>query len=190
MAVSTQVTRGPLAATGPNTGRHVEDHDAVSDALSGVGCQLFACRRRHLARKAAVAVTAAAVLALTACAQRQTAAPATPRPDPPAVVSQYPTVADYNTLRSARVQVRQALAEHDWRRQQFAAYLGLTVLMSMHRLKPGRCAEFIGRTYDELLSLHDNYPGEDWTPLVATVRRDPPVGICRAPAHHRILLSA
>jgi hypothetical protein len=135
-------------------------------------------------------VTAGAVLALTACAQRQAVRAAGTRPDPPPTISQYPTVADYNTLRSARSTVHQALAEHDWRRQQFAAYLGLTVLMTMHPLHPGRCVDLIARTYAELLSLHDNYRGENWTPLVAVVRRDPPVSVCRPPPKAKISLSA
>ncbi len=81
----------------------------------------------------------------------------------------------HNTLRSAHTQIHQALSERDSRRQHFAGYLGLMALMTMHPLKPGRCLDFIARTYSELLSLHDDHPGENWVPLVAIVRRDPPV---------------
>jgi hypothetical protein len=124
-------------------------------------------------------VSASAVVALSACGQQHSNPAAAPAP--PTVPGKYPTLADYNTLRSARAMVNQALfVERDWRRQAFAAYLGLNVMMTMHPLQPGPCFDFVSRTYNELLSLHDNYRGEDWGPLVAMVRRDPPVTVCRA----------
>lgn len=164
------------------------DESSVSHGI--VYREARARRRGHATRSAMLVMSTVAVLALTACATRQIERAAQPRPDPPSAPSQTPSLADYNTLRSARTQLYQALAERDWRRQRFAAYLGLTVLTTMHPLQPGRCADFIASTYDELLSLHDNYRGENWAPLVTIVRRDPPMTVCRTPGHPRIWRTA
>jgi hypothetical protein len=62
--------------------------------------------------------------------------------------------------------------------RSFAAYMGLSGLMSLHPILPGRCATAVSYLYDNLLDLHDAYPGEDWRPLRRLIRKQPPLGVC------------
>ncbi len=140
--------------------------------------------------EAGAAFLLVAALVLIGCGQQRSTRATVLVANRPSLPGRYPSAADYNTLRSARGQVHRALSERDWRRQQYAAYLGIAVLMTVHPLESGRCREFIAHTYDELLSLHDNYRGENWAPLVAVVRHDPPVTVCRAPPRPKVSLTA
>ena len=103
------------------------------------------------------------------------------RPALPYRPTPYPQADDYGTLTAARATVHASLRERDWRRKSYGAFLGLSVLMTIRPLLAGPCAVLVGRTYDELLDLHDAYQGENWAPLVRTVRRDPPLSICLPP---------
>ena len=62
--------------------------------------------------------------------------------------------------------------------RSFAAYMGLSGLMSLHPILPGRCATAVSYLYDNLLDLHDAYPGEDWRPLRRLIRKQPPLSAC------------
>jgi hypothetical protein len=64
------------------------------------------------------------------------------------------------------------------RYRSFAASMGLSGLMSLHPIRPGRCATAISYLYDNLLDLHDAYPGEDWRPLQRLIRKQPPLSVC------------
>ena len=56
-------------------------------------------------------------------------------------------------------------------------HLGLGGLMSLHPILPGGCATAVSYLYDNLLDLHDAYPGEDWRPLRRLIRQArPPLG--------------
>lgn len=105
------------------------------------------------------------------------------RSPPPVMIppapSAYPTVADYNTIKLAAVFRDKALRDRDWRHQSFSARLALMTLMTIRPMQPGRCADYVNALYDELLSLNDNYKGEDWRPLIVLMRHDPPLRVCR-----------
>ena len=62
--------------------------------------------------------------------------------------------------------------------RSFAAYMGLTALLGLHPVRPGRCATAVLYLYDNLLDLHDAYPGEDWRPLRRLIRKQPPLSVC------------
>ena len=62
--------------------------------------------------------------------------------------------------------------------RSFAAYMGLSALISLHPVRPGRCATAVSYLYDNLLDLHDAYPGEDWRPLRRLIRTQPPLRVC------------
>ena len=62
--------------------------------------------------------------------------------------------------------------------RSFAAYMGLTALLGLHPVRPGRCATAVSYLYDNLLDLHDAYPGEDWRPLRRLIRKQPPLSVC------------
>jgi hypothetical protein len=123
-------------------------------------------------------------LGLSACESR-TVAPAARVQDATALPSPWPRAADYTTIRIAReVMFHSLLYETDWRRRATGASLGMRTLLTV-RLAPGRCAEYVGRLYAELMSLADGYAGEDWRPLVRLVRHDPPVWQACAPPPRR-----
>jgi hypothetical protein len=62
--------------------------------------------------------------------------------------------------------------------RSFAAYMGLSALISLHPIRPGRCATAVSYLYDNLLDVHDAYPGEDWRPLRRLIRKQPPLSVC------------
>jgi hypothetical protein len=62
--------------------------------------------------------------------------------------------------------------------RSFAAYMGLSALISVHPVLTGRCAIAVSYLYDNLLDLHDAHPGEDWRPLRRLIRKQPPVSVC------------
>lgn len=60
----------------------------------------------------------------------------------------------------------------------FAAYMGLSTLMRLHRPLGGHCAAAVRYLYDNLLDLHDAYTGEDWLPLRQAVATEPSLQAC------------
>ena len=62
--------------------------------------------------------------------------------------------------------------------RSFAARLGLEELLTLPRVGRGRCAIAVSYLYDNLLDLHDAYPGEDWRPLRRLIRKQPPLSVC------------
>ena len=62
--------------------------------------------------------------------------------------------------------------------RSFAAYMGLTALLSLDPVRPGRCATAVSYLYDNLLDLHDAYPGEDWRPLRRLIRKQASLTVC------------
>ena len=62
--------------------------------------------------------------------------------------------------------------------RSFAAYMGLSGLITLQPVKPGRCAIAVSYLYDNLLDLHDAYSGEDWRPLRRLIRKQPPLSDC------------
>jgi hypothetical protein len=68
----------------------------------------------------------------------------------------------------------------------FAAFLGLSELVSLHPLAAGRCATAVIYLYDNLLDLQDASQGENWNPLRRAVAREPSIRSC-APRQPRQL---
>lgn len=62
--------------------------------------------------------------------------------------------------------------------RSFAAYMGLTALLNLHPVRPGPCATAVSYLYNNLLDLHDAYPGEDWRPLQHLIRKQPSLSVC------------
>jgi hypothetical protein len=91
----------------------------------------------------------------------------------PAPRTPWPSAGDYQTIRIARAARDEALfRERDWRRKAYAASLAARTLLTVH-MAAGRCAEYVTELYGNLRDLMDAYPGEDWSPLVRLVRREP-----------------
>jgi hypothetical protein len=129
-------------------------------------------------RSRPIALLMLAALAIPACAGDK-------HDPPPATLkqpSQWPSAGDYTTIRIADAVLKQALFhETDYRRRSFAASLAMHTLLTV-RLQPGPCATYTSHLSDELRSLLDAAPAENWAPLKAVVRQDPPLrAICKRP---------
>jgi hypothetical protein len=70
--------------------------------------------------------------------------------------------------------------------RSFAAYMGLTALLHLHPVRPGRCAIAISYLYDNLLDLHNAYAGENWRPLRRLIRTQPLLNVCAPMATVRV----
>jgi hypothetical protein len=133
---------------------------------------------------AAATATAAAATAATARGASASPRPALP---PHAVTGSFarsprPDRADREKIQTAARLRTTALARHRTARfRAFAAELGLRVLVSIHPLRPGRCATAVIYLYNNLLDLDNAYPGENWNPLRRAVAREPSTRAC-APA--------
>jgi hypothetical protein len=90
-----------------------------------------------------------------------------------------PNGADWQKIQTAARLRNMALAPHRTARfRAFAAYLGLTELVSIHPFAPGRCATAVTYLYNNLLDLENAYPGENWTPLRRAVAKEPSIHAC------------
>lgn len=129
---------------------------------------------------AAVALTVIIVmLAITGTSRATT--PSQPRPNTVAHARRTSRLgaADWATLQSVVRMRTLALAPgRTARYRAFAAYMGLSALISLHPVRPGRCATAVSYLYDNLLDLHDAYPGEDWRPLRRLIRKQPSLSVC------------
>lgn len=68
----------------------------------------------------------------------------------------------------------------------FAAYVGLSGLVSLHPVLRGQCATAVSYLYDNLLDLRQAYPGEDWRPLRRLIRTQPPLSACAPKVTHGV----
>ncbi len=90
-----------------------------------------------------------------------------------------PDKADWAKIKTAVSLRRLALAPHRTSRfRAFAAVLGLSELVSIHHITPGRCLTAVTDLYNNLLDLENAYPGEDWGPLRRAVAKEPPIDSC------------
>ncbi len=99
-----------------------------------------------------------------------------------------PDRADWEKIRTAARLRRIALARHRTAHfRAFAANLGLSELVSIRPLAPGRCATAVTYLYDNLLDLNNAYPGEKWKPLRRLVAKEPSIRACapRPTKQHR-----
>lgn len=93
--------------------------------------------------------------------------------------SPLPDKADWVTIKTAAGVRRLALAPHRTARfRAFAASLGLTELVSIHPLAPGRCRTAVTDLYNNLLDLENAHPGEKWGPLRRAVANEPSIDAC------------
>ena len=96
-----------------------------------------------------------------------------------------PNRADWITIKTAAGLRRLALAPHRTARfRAFAAFLGLSELVSIHPLAPGRCLTAVIDLYNNLHDLENAQPGEKWAPLRRAVAHEPSIDAC-APRLHR-----
>jgi hypothetical protein len=100
--------------------------------------------------------------------------------------SSRPDSVDWEKIKTAASLRRMALAAHRTAHfRAFAAYLGLSELVSIRRLAPGRCATAVTYLYNNLLDLENAHPGENWTPLRRVVAKEPSIHACAPrPARH------
>jgi hypothetical protein len=127
---------------------------------------------------AAVLIASSATAAVSgASATRPALRPHTPTPS--AARSSRPNRADWEKIETAARLRRTALARHRTAHfRAFAASLGLSELVSIHPLAPGRCATAVTYLYDNLLDLANAYPGENWNPLRRAVAKQPSIHAC------------
>jgi hypothetical protein len=98
-----------------------------------------------------------------------------------------PDKADWERIRAAAGLRRIALEPHRSAHfRAFAAFLGLSELVTIHPLGAGRCATAVVYLYDNLLDLQDAYPGENWNPLRRLVAKEPSIRACAPPDRRRI----
>ena len=62
--------------------------------------------------------------------------------------------------------------------RSFAAYMGLSGLLQLHPVLPGRCAIAVSYLYDNMLDLHGAYPDEDWRPLRRLIKQQSSLSVC------------
>lgn len=103
--------------------------------------------------------------------------------DPAERHSQWPDSGNYTTIVLATRARDQALHLKAWNQKAYAAQLGLDTLVTLeHTMLLGICANYVAHLYDELLDLHDAYPGEEWHPMSVVVSHDPTAASqCRRP---------
>lgn len=93
--------------------------------------------------------------------------------------AQRPDRADWEKIKAAAGLRRLGLAPHRTARfRAFAGYLGLSELVTIHRLAPGRCATAVIYLYNNLLDLEHAQPGEHWAPLRRLVAKEPSIRAC------------
>jgi len=98
-----------------------------------------------------------------------------------------PDEADWERIKAAAGLRHMALEPHrSVRFRSFAAFLGLSELVTIHPLGPGRCATAVIYLYNNLLDLRDATPGENWKPLRRLVAREPSIHACARPAPRRV----
>ena len=96
-----------------------------------------------------------------------------------------PNRADWEKIQTAAGVRTLALAPYRTAHfRSFAAYLGLSELVSIHPFAPGRCATAVTYLYDNLLDLENAYPGENWTPLRRAVAKEPSIHACATRRQH------
>jgi hypothetical protein len=98
-----------------------------------------------------------------------------------------PDQADWERIRTAAGLRHMALERHRSAHfRAFAAFLGLSELVTIHPLGPGRCATAVTYLYDNLLDLQGAYPGENWNPLRHLVAKEPSIRACAPPQRRPI----
>ena len=99
--------------------------------------------------------------------------------------SSRPSKADWDKINTAARLRRTALAPHRTAHfRAFAAYLGLSQLVTIHPLAAGPCRNAVIDLYNNLLDLENAYPGENWNPLRRAVAKEPPIHACAPRRQH------
>ncbi len=137
-------------------------------------------------RRTLIAIAIASVMlgsSATAAARRVSASPRPARGPHTSTRSttraSRPDRVDWEKIKTASGLRRMALGAHRTAHfRAFAAYLGLSELVSIRPLAPGRCATAVTYLYNNLLDLEDAYPGENWTPLRRVVAKEPSIQAC------------
>jgi hypothetical protein len=138
----------------------------------------------HRRMLTATAIAAVLIGSSATAAVRGAYASPLPAPSPHASTgsaarSSHPNRADWETIQTAARLRNMALAPHRTAHfRAFAASLGLSELVSIHPLAPGRCATAVIYLYNNLLDLENAYLGENWTPLRRAVAKEPSTHAC------------
>jgi hypothetical protein len=141
--------------------------------------------RNHALGVVSVVVTlvAVSIAAIAVSSGDHTAPPApartAPLPAPPVARSTRPTAAGWETIKEAAHVRRLALGlDRTAYYRAFAAYMGLSGLVGLAPILPGRCSAAVHYLYDNLLDLLHAYTGEDWTPLRRAIATEPSLRSC------------
>ncbi len=90
-----------------------------------------------------------------------------------------PDKADWVAIKTAAGLRRLALAPHRTARfRSFAAFLGLSQLVSLRPLAPGGCLIAVTDLFNNLRDLENARPGENWGPLRRAVANEPSIAAC------------
>ncbi len=90
-----------------------------------------------------------------------------------------PDKADWQRIRAAAHARHLALEPHRTAHyRSYAAFLGVSELVTIHPLGPGACATAVNFLYDNLLDLQNAYDGENWNPLRRLVAKGPSIRTC------------
>jgi hypothetical protein len=128
---------------------------------------------------AAVLIGGSATTAVSSASSSRRPAVAPRASTASAARSPRPDRADWEKIQTAARLRSTALAPHRTARfRAFAAYLGLSELVSIHPLGPGRCAIAVTYLYDNLLDLENAYRRENWNPLRRAVAKQPSIHAC------------
>jgi hypothetical protein len=93
--------------------------------------------------------------------------------------SSRPAAAGWATIKQVANLRRMALAPRRTAQYRaFAAYMGLSGLVSLKPILPGRCANAVRYLYNNLLDLLHAYTGEDWMPLRRAIATQPSLSSC------------
>jgi hypothetical protein len=170
---------------------------AVALVLTGICAVVVTGRRRSLRRPIGFGLTTVAVIATAAVAivtlARTGASATTTHAQPSRNASAHIIrtsrldAMGWETVRNA-IHLR-AMALTPGRTayyRVFAAYMALSGLIRLHPVLPGRCATAVSYLYDNLLDLHDAYPGEDWQPLRRLIAKQPSLDVCAPRASQRL----
>ena len=129
----------------------------------------------------AVLTGGSATVAVTQAAQSSGLARANiyPLPAGSGTLRKRPDHADWEKIKVAARARRIGLARHRTAHfRAIAGYLGLSELVAIHPLAPGRCATAVVYLYNNLLDLENAYPGENWAPLRRLVAKEPSIRAC------------
>lgn len=157
------------------------DTPSTSTADRSIAPRLRRATRIGLTALGAAAALTVTIVTLALPSTSRPAPPSQPRPNTITHAHRRSRLdaADWTTVQNVvRLRTMALTPDRTAYYRSFAAYMGLTALLRLHPVRPGRCATAVSYVYDNLLDLHDAYPGEDWRPLRRLIHKQPPLSVC------------